>query len=69
MSTIDLILEEAAAYGLRNEVKDMAESIMKTLTEIGMDDAFTREQVYQEAFETCVNAPDYLDYYKSKFNP
>ena len=62
LSTIELILEEAAAYGLRNEVKDMAESIMKNLAEIGMDDAFTREQVYQEAFETCVNSPDYLNY-------
>jgi len=67
MERIELILEEANAHGLRNEVKEMAESIIKTLTEIGLVDDFTEEQIYQEAFDTCVNAPSYLEMYKSNF--
>jgi undecaprenyl pyrophosphate synthase len=63
----ELILQEANAYGLRDEVITMAESIKTSLASAGLLDEFTEEQIYQEAYDTCINAPDYFDYYLNNF--
>ena len=71
MEQIERILEEAAAYGLREEVKQMAEDIKKTLKQYEFlfpDMQFSDEVIYQEAFNTCVNAPDYFDMYNTNFD-
>ena len=63
MNTIEEILQEASAYNLRNEVKELAEKIKENITAIGLIDGFTDEMIYQEAFDTCTNPPTYMEYY------
>lgn len=67
LSTKELILEEANAFGLRNDVITVAEGIKTTLASVGLDSDFTEVQIYQEAFETCINVPEYFEYYKHYF--
>lgn len=63
MEQVELILQEASAHGLRNEVVTVAERIKATLNKIGLAGEFTDEQIYQVTFDAVVNPPEYFDFY------
>ena len=55
---IELILKEAGAYNLRNEVDVMARNIYMSLKKYGVVNDFSNLRIYQEAYRTCITQPE-----------
>jgi hypothetical protein len=64
---IERILLEANAYGVRNDVVTMAEIMIAATKKAGVFNDLTKEQIYQQALNTCIESPEYFEYYIKNF--
>jgi hypothetical protein len=60
LETVELILHEASAYNLRNEVVEMAENLRTILKTAGVLEDFSDVRIYEEALKTCITTPEEL---------
>lgn len=60
LNTIDEILEEANAYGVRQNVVDMVENMKQVLRTLNLLEEHRELQLYQEAYNACTKTPEEL---------